>query len=514
MSVREAPLRAAPTTSRTPTNQRMTPLLFVGLMLGLLLAELDQTMFSTALPTIVGELGGVDRMLWVTTAYILAGTVVMPVYGKLGDLLGRKPLFIAAMSVFVAGCLLGGLAPDMTWLIVARAVQGLGGGLLILIQAIIADVVPARERAASMTVVGAVFALSAMLGPVLGGWLTEGLGWRWAFWINLPLGAVAIASGAAFLPSSRGRVRPVRIDVAGIVAMTVAVTAIVLLASWGGVAYRWGSPVIVSISAIAVLASAIFIAAERQAADPIIPLALFRNRTFTAATIAGLVMAVAMFGAIGYLPTYLQMVKGLDATGAGLVMLTLIAGLAVTSAGSAQIVRRTGHYVWLPVVGCALVAVALALLSTLTVWTELRVIGSYLFLLGAGMGCALEILVLVVQNACPASQVGTATATYSFFREIGVVLGTAVVGAMFTSRLLAFLADRVPRGTDAQLDPYALTPAQVVQYPDALKVPIVSSYNDALTPVFWCLIPLVLVSMAGLWLIRSVPLATTEPGSA
>ncbi len=515
MSVCEAPLRAAPTTPRALTKQRITPLLFVGLMLGLLLAELDQTMFSTALPTIVGELGGVDLMLWVTTAYVLAGTVVMPVYGKLGDLLGRKPLFIAAMSVFVAGCLLGGLAPDMTWLIVARAVQGLGGGgLLILIQAIIADVVPARERAASMTVVGAVFALSAMLGPVLGGWLTEGLGWRWAFWINLPLGVAAIVAGAAFLPSARERVRPVRIDVAGIVAMTVAVTAIVLVASWGGVAYRWGSPVIVSISAIAVLACAVFIAAERQAADPIIPLALFRNRTFTAATIAGLVMAVAMFGAIGYLPTYLQMVSGLGATGAGLLMLTLIAGLAVTSAGSAQIVRRTGQYVWLPVVGCALVAVALALLSTLTVGSELRVIGSYLFLLGAGIGCALEILVLVVQNACPASQVGTATAAFSFFREIGVVLGSAVVGAMFTSRLLTFLADRVPRGTAAQLDPYALTPAQVVQYPDALKVPIVSSYNDALTPVFWFLMPLVLVSMAGLWLIRSVPLATTEPGIA
>ena len=239
MSVREAPLRATPT---TPTNQRLTPLLFVGLMLGLLLAELDQTMFSTALPTIVGELGGVDRMVWVTTAYVLAGTVVMPVYGKLGDLLGRKPLFIAALSVFVAGCLLGGLAPDMTWLIVARAVQGLGGGgLLILIQAIIADVAPARERAASMTVVGAVFALSAMLGPVLGGWLTEGLGWRWAFWINLPLGAAANASGAAFLPSVPKRVRPVKIDIAGIIAMTVAVTAIVLVASWRDVAYRWGS---------------------------------------------------------------------------------------------------------------------------------------------------------------------------------------------------------------------------------------------------------------------------------
>jgi predicted MFS family arabinose efflux permease len=295
--------------------------------------------------------------------------------------------------------------------------------------------------------------------------------------------------------------------------MTVAVTAIVLVASWGGVTYRWGSPVIVSVSAIAILASAVFIAAERQADDPIIPLALFRNRTFTAATIAGLVMAVAMFGAIAYLPTYLQMVSGLGASGAGLVMLTLVAGLAVTSAGSAQIVRRTGQYVWLPVVGCALVAVALALLSTLTVGTELRVIGSYLFLLGAGIGCAVEILVLVVQNACPASQVGTATAADSFFREIGVALGSAVVGTMFTSRLLTFLADRVPRGTAAQLDPYALTPAQVVQYPDALRVPIVSSYNDALTPVFWCLMPLVLVSMAGLWLIRSVPLATTESGS-
>lgn len=492
------------------TDQRKVRLLFVGLMVGLLLSELDQTIFSTALPTIVGELDGLDQMLWVTTAYVLAATIMMPVYGKLGDLIGRKRLFIAALTVFVAGSVIGGLSPDMTWLIAGRTVQGLGGGgLLILIQAIVADVIPARRRTAYMSVIGAMFALSAVLGPFLGGWFAEGVGWRWAFWINVPLGGVAIASAATLLPAPRRRAKRLTIDVWGITAMTVAVTSIVLLASWGGTQYGWTSPVILSIGSTAVLASIGFVLVERRASEPIIPLSLFRERNFTAATMAGLIMAVAMFGVISYLPSYLQMVNGLTATGSGLLMLTLMAGLMTTTIISAQIVSRTGHYRWLTILGSAVVAVALALLSTLSVQTDLRIIGGFLFLLGAGIGCALEVLVVIVQNTVPAAQVGTATAANGFFREIGVSLGSAVVGTLFTSRLMTLLAERLAAGPSAGIDIGTLTPAHVRQLSDTIGAPIVSSYNDALTPVFLYLVPLMVLSVVVLSFIRPVPLATT-----
>lgn len=491
-------------------SQRKTRLLFAGLMVGLLLSELDQTIFATALPTIVGELHGLDQMLWVTTAYVLAGTIVMPIYGKLGDLIGRKELFIAALSIFVAGSVVGGLSINMAWLITGRAVQGLGGGgLLILIQAIVADIIPARRRTSYMSVIGAVFALSAVLGPFLGGWFADGIGWRWALWINLPLGGVAIASAAMLLHLPRRRSERLAVDVWGITTMAVVVTAVVLLASWGGSQYAWDSPVIGLLIGTAVLASIGFVLAEHAATQPIIPLGLFRERNFTAATLAGLIMAVAMFGVIGYLPTYLQMVNGLSATNAGLLMLTLMAGVMTTTIIAAQIVSRTGHYKALPLIGAASVATALALLSTLTGQTPLRVTGAFLFLLGAGIGCALEVLVVIVQNTVPGSQVGTATAANSFFREIGVSLGSAVVGTLFTSRLTALLTERLPTRAAAGIDITALTPGNVHQLTGPARAAVVSSYNDALTPAFLGLVPLLLLSMIILSLIRPVPLATT-----
>jgi EmrB/QacA subfamily drug resistance transporter len=295
MTVRAQSKTPVETVSRQ--DKRKLALLFAGLMVGLLLSELDQTIFATALPTVVGELQGVDRMLWVTTAYALAGTVVMPVYGKLGDLIGRKSLFLAALAIFVLGSVIGGLSTDMTGLIVGRTVQGLGGGgLLILIQAIVADIIPARKRAPYMSVIGAVFALSAVLGPFLGGWFAEGIGWRWALWINVPLGGVAMLLAAVLLRVPGRRVDRVQVDVWGITTMSVAVTSLVLLSTWGGTHYAWTSPVILSIGAVAVLAALAFIAAEQRAAEPIIPLRLFRMRNFALATTAGLVMAVAMFG--------------------------------------------------------------------------------------------------------------------------------------------------------------------------------------------------------------------------
>lgn len=489
-------LRASRTT--LTTDGRRLWLLFTGLALALLLAELDQTIFATALPTVVGELDGVRDMLWVNTAYILTGTLILPVCGKLSDLVGRKPLLLAAMSVFLLGSVLGGLATDMATLVAARGVQGLGGGgLLILIQAVVADVVPARERAPYLSAIGAVFAVAAVAGPVVGGWLTEGIGWRWAFWLNLPLGGLAILAVALLLhepPRDPGRIP---LDVAGFAALTTAVTAVVLLASWGGTSYAWGSPVVAGLAGVAVLAVLAFVVAERRAAEPLVPLGLFRSRTFTLAVVAGLLMAVAMFGTVGYLPTYLQMVTGLGPIAAGMAMLTLITGLALCTVGSAQLVKRTGRYRVLTLAGCTLTATALALLSSLTPDTPLWLTGSYLFLLGCGIGCAWEVLVVVVQNASPTGLVGTATGTNSFFRELGVCLGSAGVGALFTSRLI------LPE------DLRALTPEAARALPPDLRALVASAYNEALTPVFAVLVPLMVLAALALLALREVPLATT-----
>lgn len=485
-------------------------LLFTGLALALLLSELDQTVFATALPTVVGELSGVQDMLWVNTAYILTGTVTMPVYGHLSDRLGRKPLLVTGLLVFLVGSVLGGLAGSMTTLIVARAIQGIGAGsMIILVQAVVADVVPARDRAPYLSAIGAVFAVSALAGPLVGGWLTEGVGWRWAFWLNLPLGALALLAVLVLLPEPPART-PDRspLDVAGFGTLSLAVTAVVLLAAWGGTRYAWGSPVVLGLAAAALAAGVAFVLVEARAAAPLLPLALFADRTFASAVVAGLVLAVAMFGTVGYLPTYLQMVTGLSPMAAGLAMLTLVAGLALSTVGSAQLVRRTGRYRTLPLVGSGLTALALGLLATMTPATPLWLSGGFLFLLGLGIGCAWEVLVVAVQNSAPEAVVGTATAANSFFREIGVCLGSALVGALFTARLGSLLAERLPRSGPG-LDSQTLTPALVQQLPDGLRQAVAGAYNDALTPVFALLVPVVLVAVVALLQLREVPLATT-----
>lgn len=492
----------------TATDKRRVLLVFAGLLVAMLLSSLDQTIFSTALPTIVGELDGVNHMLWVTTGYLVAATIMMPIYGKLGDLIGRKGLFIGALSVFVLGSIVGGAAQDMTWLIIGRTVQGIGGGgLMILSQAIIADVVPVRERSKYMGVMGAVFGISSIAGPLLGGWFTESVGWRWAFWINVPLGLIAIALAAVFLKLPRHSVR-VRFDVWGTLTMAVAVTSIILVASWGGTEYDWNSPTILWLIATAVIFAALFVLAEYKAAEPIIPLSLFRSRNFVLATSAGLFIGVAMFGTLAYLPTYLQMVTGVNATVSGFMMLPMIAGLMASAITTGFLASKTGRYKWMPIASMIVIAVGLWLLSTLTVDTPLWVLMSYLFVIGAGIGLSMQILILVVQNSFPDSQVGTATASNNFFREIGASLGGAVVGAIFTSRLTELLTERIPAGTGTG-DANSFTPAAVNALPDQIREVIVGAYNDALTPVFAMLIPMVLVGLVIVAFIKEVPLRST-----
>ncbi|MGO4105258.1 DHA2 family efflux MFS transporter permease subunit [Leifsonia sp. YAF41] len=495
----------------SPETKRHILLVFAGLMVTMLLASLDQTIFSTALPTIVGELNGVDHMLWVTTAYILASTIMLPVYGKLGDLIGRKGLFIGAIALFIAGSVVGGLAPDMTWLITGRAIQGLGGGgLMILSQAIIADVVPARERGKYMGIMGGVFALSSVAGPLLGGWFTEGIGWRWAFWMNIPLGILAIASAIVFLKLPKYEHAKPRIDVAGMGLLAIASTCLVLVTTWGGTTYDWDSLTIIGLIAGTVIAGVAFVLVERRAAEPIMPLHLFKDRNFNLTTIAGLITGVAMFGAMAYIPTYLQMVTGANATEAGFMMIPMMAALLISSIGSGALVSKTGRYKWLPIVGTAIVALSLLLMSTMTPDLEIWILCAYLAVMGIGLGMSMQILILIVQNSFPVTEVGTATASNNYFRQIGASLGSAVVGSLFVARLTELMTERMPAtGGSAEGGLNSLTPAVVKGLPESVRNIIIGGYNDALTPVFLYMVPLILVAVILLCFVKEIPLATT-----
>ena len=497
----------------TTGDRRSILLVFAGLMLTMLLASLDQTIFSTALPTIVGELNGVDEMLWVITIYILASTIMLPIYGKLGDLMGRKGLFIGAISIFILGSIVGGFAQDMTWLIIGRGVQGLGGGgLMLLSQAIIADVVPARERGRYMGIMGGVFALSSVAGPLLGGWFTDGIGWRWGLWMNIPLGILAITSAVFFL---RLPVHPkvkARVDVAGMALLGITSTLLVLVSTWGGTKYGWGSPQIIGMAAGTVAAALLFVWVEGRAEHPIMSLHLFKDRNFNLTTAAGLITGIAMFGTLAYMPTFLQMVTGANATQAGFLMIPMMAGVLVTSIVSGQLVSRTGRYKWLPITGMFIVAGALVLLSTMSGTMPVWIICCYLAIMGIGLGTSMQILVLIVQNQFPNSQVGMATASNNYFRQIGASLGSAVVGSLFAHRLATLLTDRLPAGGSGSGGADAinsLTPAIVRGLPDPLRSIVIGSYSDALTPIFVYMVPLLLLAGILLLFVKEIPLATT-----
>jgi EmrB/QacA subfamily drug resistance transporter len=505
----DSPAIDTATSKPSSEDRRSILLIFAGLMVTMLLASLDQTIFSTALPTIVGELNGVNHMLWVTTAYILASTIMLPVYGKVGDLIGRKSLFIGAILLFIAGSVIGGLAQDMTWLITGRAVQGLGGGgLMILAQAIIADVVPARQRGRYMGIMGGVFALSSVAGPLLGGFFTEGIGWRWAFWMNVPLGILAIASAALFLHLPQvERARP-DLDVTGMALLALTSTGLVLTTTWGGTTYAWNSPLILAMAVATVAAAVAFVVVERRAEEPVMPPHLFRDRNFNLTTVAGLIIGISMFGALAYLPTYLQMVTGAGATKAGFLMIPMMAGLLVTSIAAGQLVSKTGRYKYLPIVGSAIVAVALVLLSTMTAGMPVAAICGYLAVMGVGLGMSMQILVLIVQNSFPVTEVGTATASNNYFRQIGASLGSAVVGTLFVDRLTSLLAGRAG-STAASGRENSLTPEVVRNLPAGARDIIVGAYNDALTPVFLYMVPLMAIAVILLLFVQEKPLATT-----
>ncbi|MEU0340880.1 MFS transporter [Streptomyces bobili] len=496
---------------------RQVRLVFFGLMLALLLAALEQMIVATALPKIVGELHGLDKMSWAITAYLLTATVGLPVYGKLGDLLGRKGVFQFAIVVFVVGSALAGRARTMDQLIAFRAVQGVGaGGLMIGVQAIIADIVPPRQRARFMGLIGAAFGLASVAGPLLGGYFTDHLSWRWCFYINVPFGLLTLAVVSVVLKLPKPRTRP-RFDVLGTLLLAAASTCLVLLTSWGGTEHAWGSRVILTLAAGAALSTVLFLVAERFAAEPLVPLRLFRDSVFTLTSLVGLVIGVALFGAASYLPTFLQMVDGASATESGLLMLPMMGGIVVTSVVSGQLITHTGRYRIYPVLGSALAVLGMGLLSRLETDTPRLHHSLWMAVLGAGIGLVMPVLVLAVQNSVHPADLGTATSAHNYFRQIGGSVGAAIFGTLFAHRLTDSLRARLPEGADAGLpDPESITPQLVHTLPPPLRDAYIGAYADAMPRIFLYLVPVLVLGLVLAFFLKEKPLVShhateTEP---
>lgn len=495
-------------------TQKRIWIIFSALIAGMLLSSLDQTIVSTAMPTIVGKLGGVEHQAWITTAYLLATTIVMPIYGKFGDVLGRRNLFLIAIALFTLASVGCALATDFWGFVIFRAIQGLGGGgLMILSQAIIADIVPAKDRGKYMGPLGAIFGLSAVAGPLLGGFFVDHLTWEWAFYINIPIGiaAFAIAWFTLTLPNKKAEKR---IDILGVVLLSAATTCLIFFTDFGGKKDEgWDSPLTWAFGAGMVLSAAAFVMVERRAEDPIIPLSLFRNRIFVNATAIGFTLGLGMFSAIAFVPTFLQMSSGTSAAESGLLMLPMMAGLMGTSIYSGIRISKTGMYKMYPILGAALTMTAMLWMTTLAASTPIWVICVQLFIFGAGLGLIMQVVVLVVQNAVPADQIGTATSTNNYFREVGAAMGVAIFGAIFTNRLSESLttaftgagasADQAAQSTST-LDPQALS-----QLPGQLRDAIVNAYADSLAPVFWYLIPFIAVALILAVTLKQIPLSDT-----
>jgi EmrB/QacA subfamily drug resistance transporter len=493
-------------------------LIIIGaLMLGMFLAALDQTVVSTALPTIVGDLHGASHLSWVVTAYLLASTVSTPLWGKLGDMYGRKVFFQAAIVIFLVGSILSGLSQSMLELILFRAIQGLGGGgLMIGAQTIVGDIVSPRARGRYMGLFMAMFGVTTVIGPLIGGFFVDTIGWRWIFYINIPIGAIALVVTTFALPGALSRVRRV-IDYLGTALVALAATCLVLFTSLGGTSYPWTSPFIIGLAVAGVVFTVLFLWAERRAVEPVIPLPLFRNRVFAASSAIGFVVGFAMFGALTFIPLFFQDVKGISPVLSGVRLFPLMGGLLVASIGSGLLVSRWGRYKVFPVVGTGLMTIGLYLMSLIGVTTGAWTMAAYMVVFGLGLGLVLQVLTVAVQNAVPYDQLGTGTSGVTFFRMIGGSFGTAVFGAIFANVVVRNILNalhlaKAPSGFSLNAD----NPSAIHKLPAALQSGVVHGIAHTISTMFLIGVPIAFVAFLLSWTLPEIELRrsirSSDPG--
>jgi EmrB/QacA subfamily drug resistance transporter len=474
------------------------------------LAALDQSIVGTALPQIVSDLGGLEHLSWVVTAYLLTSTASTPLWGKISDLNGRRPMFQAAIIIFLVGSLIAGAATSMTMLIAGRAVQGLGGGgLIALALAIIGDIVPPRERGRYQGMFGAVFGVSSVAGPLLGGFFTDGPGWRWIFWLNIPVGLAAlfITSRALHMPVVR---RDHRIDYLGAAVIVASVTSILLYTSWAGAEYGWTDPFSLALLIGGLVLAVVFVVVERRAEEPIIPMHLFGRPVFRWSVLFAFLLGMAMFGGIVYLPIYLQVVRGFSPTESGLALLPMVVGIFITSVGSGLLISRTGRYKRFPIMGAIITLASLLLLTQLEADTPFWLFSLYTFLLGAGLGFTMQTVVVAVQNDVALRDLGASTSAVTFFRSMGGAFGTALFGAVLTARLEHYLAASLPAGSGGSVGGSLGDIAAIQSLPAEIRTPVLDAFMQAIQDLFLVAVPFVAVAIVVAFLIPEKPLKTRQ----